>query len=302
MQRRRLHRERPFHRLKVRSKSWRCWPWIESPSRAEHSRTGTSQRAKPTEYIVQDMEILLQGVRLGQSPTLHVGMLVQPLNLPVKLDGTFGPVKESTDIDAINLRLALGKTDFTITGKTIGRNASLNISAPVINTANLPIALPLQKPVDVKDLQIAAEIQGQDVRLRRLSFQLFDGQVAAEGTVTSGSETPPFTGKMTIQGMQLDPALNALATTQVSISGTAGANLSVQGRGFSMPDLTTILRRDRACRRERRQDRRHQSASGSRLDPQRRRHLARPRQGHGIFDDRDGSRRSSTGPSTSNGS
>jgi AsmA protein len=197
--------------------------------------------SKATEYIVQDMEILLQGVRLGQSPTLHIGMLVQPLNLPVKLDGTFGPVKESTDIDAINLRLALGKTDFTITGKTVGRNASLNISAPMINTANLPIALPLQKPVDVKDLQIAADIQGQDVLLRGLSFQLFDGQVAVEGKVTSGSGTAPFTGKTTIQGMQLGPALNALATTQVSISGTAGANLNVQGRGFSMPDLTQSL-------------------------------------------------------------
>ena len=197
--------------------------------------------SKATEYIVQDMEILLQGVRLGQSPTLHIGMLVQPLNLPVKLDGTFGPMKESTDIDAINLRLALGKTDFTITGKTVGRNASLNISAPMINTANLPIALPLQKPVDVKDLQIAADIQGQDVLLRGLSFQLFDGQVAAEGKVTSGSGTTPFTGKTTIQGMQLGPALNALATTQVSISGTAGANLNVQGRGFSMPDLTQSL-------------------------------------------------------------
>jgi AsmA protein len=58
----------------------------------------------------------------------------------------------------------------------------------------------------------------------------------------SGSETPPFTGKMTIQGMQLDPALKALATTQVSISGTAGANLSMQGRGISIPDLTQSLK------------------------------------------------------------
>jgi AsmA protein len=195
-----------------------------------------------TEYIVQDMEILLQRVRLGQSPTLHVGMLVQPFNLPVKLDGTFGPVKESTDIDAINLRLALGKTDFMIIGKTVGRNANLNISAPVINTANLPIAIPLQKPVDLKDLQIAAEIQGQDLLLRRISFQLFNGQVEAEGKVTSGSETPLFTGKTTIQGIQLEPVLNALATTQVSISGTAGANLALQGFGFSMPDLTASLK------------------------------------------------------------
>ena len=197
--------------------------------------------AKATEYIVQDMEILLQGVRLGQTPTLHVGMLVQPLNLPVKLNGTFGPLKESTDIDAINLQLALGKTDFTITGKIVGRNASLNVNAPVINTANLPVALPLLQPIDIKNLQIAATIQGQDVLLQRLSFQLFDGQVAAEGRVMSGSETPPFTGKVTIQGMQLDPALKALATTQVSISGTAGANLSMQGRGISIPDLTQSL-------------------------------------------------------------
>jgi len=196
---------------------------------------------KPTEYILQDIELLLQSVRLGQSPRLHVGMLVQPFNVPVKFYGTFGPLKESTDIDAINLQLALGNTYFTITGKTVGRNASLNISAPVIHTANLPVALPLQNPVDVKNLQITAEVQGQDVLLQNFSFQLFDGQVTAEGRVTSGSETPPFTGKMTIQGMQLGPALNALATTQVSISGTAGADLGVQGRGWSVPDLTRSL-------------------------------------------------------------
>lgn len=196
---------------------------------------------KPTEYILQDMEVLLQSVRLGQTPSLHVGTLVQPVNLPVRLDGTFGPLKESADIDAINLQLAVGKTDFTITGNTVGRNASLNISAPVINTADLPVALPLQTPVEVNNLQIAAEVQGQDVLLQNFSFQLFDGRVTAQGRVTSGSGTPPFTGKMTIQGMQLGPALNALATTRVSISGTAGADLGLQGRGFSMPDLTQSL-------------------------------------------------------------
>ena len=196
---------------------------------------------KPTEYILQDVELLLQSVRLGQTPSLHVGTLVQPVNLPVRLDGTFGPLKESADIDAINLQLAVGKTDFTITGKTVGRNASLNISAPVINTADLPVALPLQTPVEVNNLQIAAEVQGQDVLVQNFSFQLFDGQVTTQGRVTSGSGTPPFTGKMTIQGMQLGPALNALATTRVSISGTAGADLGLQGRGFSMPDLTQSL-------------------------------------------------------------
>ena len=195
----------------------------------------------PTEYNVQNMEILLQSVRLGQSPNLHVGMLVQPLNLPVRLDGTFGPLKESMDIDAINLQLALGKTDFIITGKIVGRNAGLNISAPVINTANLPVRLPLQTPVDIHNLKIAVDVQGQDVRFQSFSFQLFDGQVAANGRITSGSETPPFTGKVTIQGMHLGPALNAVVTTPLSISGTAGADFVVQGRGLSVPDLTKSL-------------------------------------------------------------
>ena len=77
--------------------------------------------------------------------------------------------------------------------------------------------------------------------LQNFSFQLFDGQVTAQGKVTSGTEAPPFTGNVTLQGMQLGPALDALATTQVSISGTAGANLSVQGHGLSMPDLTKSL-------------------------------------------------------------
>ena len=197
--------------------------------------------AEPTEYILQDMTLLLRSVRLGHSPNLHLEMLVQPFNMPVKLDGTFGPLKESSDIDAINLRLALGKTDFTITGKTAGQNANLSISAPIINTDDLPVTLPFQNPIEVKNLQIAAEVQGQDILLPNFSLRLFDGQVTAEGKVTSGSEKPPFTGRMTIEGMQLGRALSVLANAPVLISGTAGVDLAMQGRGVSTPDIMQSL-------------------------------------------------------------
>jgi AsmA protein len=196
---------------------------------------------KPTEYVLQDLAVLLRSVRLGQTPSVHIGTLVQPVNLPVSLDGTFGPLKETSDIDAIDLRLSLGNTDFTITGKIAGRNATVNIASPVINTANLPVALPLKKPVEVKDLRIAAEVKGQDAHLNNLSFQLFDGQVSAQGMLTTGSPAPPFTGKTTIKGLQLGPALQALGSARVLISGTAGADLTVKGQGFSMLDLTRAL-------------------------------------------------------------
>ena len=197
--------------------------------------------AKPTEYVLQDIQLLLQSIRLGQTPSIHFATLVQPFNMPVTLDGSFGPLKETTDIDAINLRFGLGKTDFTITGKTVGQNGTVTISSPVINTANLPMTLPLNKPVAITDLKIAAEVKGQEAKLNNLSFQLFDGQITGQGKLIAGSDAPPFNSTMTIQGLQLGPALDTVAATHVSISGTAGADLALQGRGFSMPDLTKSL-------------------------------------------------------------
>jgi AsmA protein len=195
----------------------------------------------PTEYTLQDLELLLKSVRLGQTPRLHLATLVQPLNTPVTLDGTFGPLRETTDIDSINMQLALGKTSFTITGSTSGHDAKVNVDSPVINTATLPITLPLKKPVEVHNLQIGAEVKGQEAHLHNLSLQLFDGQVKAQGKLLSGSDAPPFSGKLTMEGLQLGPALDAVAAPQLSVSGTARADLSLQGRGFSMADLTKAL-------------------------------------------------------------
>lgn len=197
--------------------------------------------AKPTEYVLQNMELLLRDVRLGQTPSLHFESLVQPFNLPVKLDGTFGPLKETMDIDAINFQLGVGKTDFAITGKAAGHDATVNISSPVINTANLPVALSLKTPVEIKNFQLAAEVKGQEARLNSLSFHLFDGQVQGQGKLIAGSDVPPFNGGVAVQGVQLGPALDAVAETPVSISGTAGADLTLKGRGFSMQDLTKAL-------------------------------------------------------------
>ena len=197
--------------------------------------------AKPTEYVLQDMELLLRDVRLGQTPNVRFWSLVQPFNIPVKLDGTFGPLKETMDIEAVNFQFAVGKTDFTIMGKTTGHDVTINIGSPVINTANLPVALPLKKPVEIKNFQLAVEVKGQEARLNSLSFQLFDGQVKGQEKLMAGSDAPPFNGGVSVQGVQLGPALDAVAETPVSISGTAGADLTLKGRGFSMPDLTKAL-------------------------------------------------------------
>ena len=197
--------------------------------------------AKPTQYALQELNLLLTSVRLGQTPRLHLDTVVQPLNLPVKLDGTFGPLKETADIEAVTLQLGFGKTDVAITGKVAGHDATVNISSAVINTANLPLTLPLKEPIDVTDLKITADIKGQEARLKALSLQLFGGSVKGQGKVITGSDTPPFNGAVSVQGVQLGSALKAVAQTPLSISGTAGAEFALKGRGFSMLDLTDAL-------------------------------------------------------------
>ncbi|MER3485591.1 MAG: trigger factor, partial [Chloroflexota bacterium] len=47
---------------------------------------------KPTNLTIQDLQVLLQSVRLGEMPRLHLAAVVQPYNIPVRLDGIAGPL------------------------------------------------------------------------------------------------------------------------------------------------------------------------------------------------------------------
>ena len=348
---------------------------------------------KPTEYTVTQLEFLLTSVHLGDSPTVHLGATVLPYNLPVRLDGSFGPLVETLDVKSFTFNLGLGKVALGLKGRAVGGNldatinalqidtadlpvalpltkpvqvkdlhltihapypmspetppasqvdltdlgltlvmggsainvkgtatkglanvtaasASINSSdlpvavplakpvevkdlhlnvrakyppkegtpplelaevpnlgltvalgssrvevkgsvlgglakvaatSKLVNTADLPIVLPLKKPVEIKDLQAAAELKGQEARLTNLTLQLFGGFLRAQGTLGLGTPTPPFTGTVSLQGLQVGPALQAVGTDQVSLSGTANAELALSGRGFTHPDLVKAL-------------------------------------------------------------
>ena len=197
--------------------------------------------AQPAEHVLQNLEVLLQSIGLGQTPTLHMSTTVLPLNLPIKIDGEAGPLKETLDIETIDLVIMLGKIALTVKGSDIGGDLKLAITSPSVNTADMPVTLPLKKPIEAKDLKIAAEVKGPQSRLENLSVNLFGGQLTAQGGLTSGPPSPPFDGKVAIQGVQLGPLMEAVGTDKVSISGTAAMELAVRGAGFSMPDLTKAL-------------------------------------------------------------
>ena len=273
--------------------------------------------AEPTEYRVNDLELLLTSVHLGETPTLHLAATLLPYNIPVRLDGSAGPLVDLFDLKQFMFDLGLGNIAMALKGSLVDGNLTATLTAPLFKSSDLPIALPLTKPVQIKDfhatvkaqyplppggsaeqlvdihdlgfavamgqslltvqgygtdgrltltvtapsintadlptelslkkpieitaLQLSAELKGQDLRVNNLSLQLFGGTVKVIGGVTAGSLAPPFNGKVTVEGLQLGPALDALGSSQISASGTAGLVLAVSGRGFSLPDLTKAL-------------------------------------------------------------
>lgn len=114
---------------------------------------------KPVEYTVNHLELLLTSVHLGDSPSVHVGAIVQPYNLPVRLDGTFGPLVETLDVKSFTFNLGLGKIAIGLKGRAIGGNLDATVNALQIDTADLPVALPLTKPIQIKDLHLTVHTQ-----------------------------------------------------------------------------------------------------------------------------------------------
>ena len=122
------------------------------------------------------------------------------------------------------------------------RGTRFERAPPSVQTGDLPVETGLAKSVELRNLLVNADLKGPNARLSNASFQLFDGQFKADGEMSTASPTPPFRGKVKIDGLQLGPALAAISPdSRVSMSGTAAMDLAVTGRGFTMPDLTKAL-------------------------------------------------------------
>ncbi|MGA6827696.1 AsmA family protein [Nitrospira sp. NS4] len=346
------------------------------------------------EYQVQDLDLSVRSVHLGQMPTVRFKATVQPLNLPISLDGSFGPLVERLElkqydfamgvgkmvlalkgalvggvldatlssplidmadlpvslpltrpvqikdllvvaqlpyplkegvpplevanIPTLGLAVVMGHSSLNIKGSILGGQADVTVTSPSVKTTDLPVAVPLAKPVEIKDLTVRAKtrvpfkpdvpplemadvpdlrlgvvlgrsvldvkgsvlngqalmavsspslqtgdlpvetglaksieiknllinvgLKGPDARVSLFSAQLFNGQIKAQGGMVMGSAGPPFTGTLTIDGLQLGPALEALSPdSRVSMSGTAAMKLAVTGRGVTMPDVAQAL-------------------------------------------------------------
>ena len=112
----------------------------------------------PVEYVVTDLEFLLTSVHLGETSNLHFAATIQPYNVPITLDGSFGPLTETLDIKTYAFNLGLGRMLLTLNGSALEGKLDATLTSPLISTADVPVAFPLTKPVLIKDLHVTAHL------------------------------------------------------------------------------------------------------------------------------------------------
>jgi AsmA protein len=91
-----------------------------------------------------------------------------PLTKPVQVKDLVATVKaayplkeglpplELAEIPDLNLAVVMGNSVVQVKGSVLGGHANLTASSARINTADLPVALPLKKPVEIMDLLATA--------------------------------------------------------------------------------------------------------------------------------------------------
>jgi len=111
----------------------------------------------PKEYELANLEVIVRSVKVGQVAGLHIATLVQPYDLPVTIDGSFGPVQDKLALDDIDFALRTGGVVSNLKGSLVAGLLKLETTAQFINSADLPESLAPAKPLKVHNLDILVE-------------------------------------------------------------------------------------------------------------------------------------------------
>jgi uncharacterized protein involved in outer membrane biogenesis len=164
----------------------------------------------PIEYAVQNLELLLRSVKLGQTPTLHVTATIQPHGLPIMVAAAAGPLVESLDFKTLDIDVTVGKIPLSLKGSAVAGHFHGLLSSPAIHSRDLPIAMPLTKPVVLRDL--AVEIDADYPPNRSMPPLRLATMNSLKATVGMGNSSIDLTGSLKDGRLAVNAASKSLNT------------------------------------------------------------------------------------------
>ena len=138
------------------------------------------------------------------------------------------PLKD-IHIEPLDFHVQMGKSTIKVSGKTDGPTLGFQGTAPVVHSADSPFPLPFPHPFSLTNVKLQVEIDGPCVEVTRLTSEVFDGQLKAEGIWNRELSAQSFHIAGTIKSMDVSAVQKVIHPAGVSLTGTGEFNWNING-------------------------------------------------------------------------
>jgi uncharacterized protein involved in outer membrane biogenesis len=132
-------------------------------------------------------------------------------------------------IDPLTLNLQLGGSTIHLTGKGHPGRLHLVGESPAIFSQDFSPALSVQHPFSVEQIRVETVVQGARVDLVSLNGRAFQGSLKAHGKWDGALPAPQFSFKGNFQQFALEPIMEAVRSSSLSLTGTGELSWSFVG-------------------------------------------------------------------------
>ncbi len=136
---------------------------------------------------------------------------------------------EELSINSLDANLHLGQSTIHLTGKGTPTHFSLVGNTASLASTDLPVAIPLEKPVLFEHVEFEAELHEAILHLQSLKTKVFDGTVLAQGRLDQTGPPFSFSTQGTFKDFSIDSLANVLRPSSVSMTGAGDLVWKING-------------------------------------------------------------------------
>ena len=139
------------------------------------------------------------------------------------------PVSSEVRIDPLSLDLQFGESTIHLSGKGTPSRLYLAGESPAVFSQDFPLDLSVQRPFSVEQIRFETVIQKSRVDLLSLNAKAFKGNLDAHGKWDGTPSTPLLSLQGNFMDFAVEPMVQAVRSSQLSLTGTGELHWSVEG-------------------------------------------------------------------------
>ncbi|MDX8409028.1 MAG: AsmA family protein [Mariprofundales bacterium] len=214
------------------------------PAPWKQLRFGLLLRGTSSQMKAEDLQLVLDGeslqgegsFRFGKEPMARLNLNGQTLHLDPWLPMATSPATSPAS-DAAGTRTSEGAVIGTSSAPAAGSEPDLRPFAKWKLDMRLSLDRLNMRKLDLDRFRVVVTGKRGAYRLKPLSFALAGGTVVEQATININHYPLRWTEALTVQGVQVQPVLKALADTDM-LSGSLKMQTTLRGRGV-LPDHAT---------------------------------------------------------------